>query len=144
MTGLRFWGPCRMLLCVAGMVALLTVTSATASDTEPLPGSFGDSGVYTPEDSSVERTYKIPDIDAGFMYDNASYRVRPNFGLELDERTIFGWEIKTDALVGEDVIGVAPMWKVTSIIETSVGPGLIYDTREQEYGVAVTVMMSEF
>lgn len=115
-----------------------------ASDTEPLPGDFNDSGVYSPEDSSVKRTYQIPDIDAGLMYDNVSHRIRPNFGIEIDDREINDWEIKTDVILSEGGVGLSSQWKITSIIELSAGPGVIYDTREQEYGVAVMVMMTKF
>ena len=133
---------------IAVVVIVLAINGlcepVSGSDTMARYGTFNDSGEFTPEDSSVERTYSIPDIDAGFMYDNTSYRLRPNFGIELDERKIFGWEIKTDAILAENGIGVSPQWKVTSIIETSVGLGVVYDTTEKSYGLMVTVMMTKF
>lgn len=132
---------------VVGLIVIFVFTTfgpVIAGDTEPLPGDFNDSGTYVPDDSSVERTYTIPDIDAGLMSDNESYRIRPNFGIELDEREIADWEVKTDLIIAEDAIGISPMWKVTSIIETSIGPVGIYDTKENEYGVGITVMMTKF
>lgn len=134
-------------LVVVSLVLLIGLSlygPVRASDTEPLPGDFGDSGEYNPEDSSVERTYKIPDIDSVLMWDNVSNRIRPGFGFEIDERKINDWEIKTDAVLVEDGVGVSSMWKVTSIIEVSVGPVGIYDTKEDEYGVGLAVMITKF
>jgi len=112
----------------------------------PRNGHFDDEGNWIPDDITIEWTYTIPDISAGFIFDIASLDATPSLQIELLEFDIPGlrwfktW--KVDAGIGyQRAYGyLGP--RLTSIFEISVGGwvGWNWEDNELAYGVGFTII----
>jgi len=126
----------------------------------PLGGHFDpDTGEWIPDDKTIEATYKIPDISAGFLVDFApladsgdDLSITPSLQVEVVEfdlpidsgllAYIRTW--KFDIGVGYQrtygYLGV----KLTSIFEISVGPWVGWDWDESRIAFGVGVGIIKF
>ena len=109
------------------------ISSNTPTDTSPrgatepaknkkdAGGHWTEEGEWVPDDKTIARTYKFPDVSAGFMYDLK--RVRPNLAVELfDKKTV-----AMDIVGAEDFLGVSISKRWTSIFEIKTGIGAGWD-----------------
>lgn len=84
-------------------------------------GHYNEEGEWIPDNKTIARTYKIPDLSAGFMYDTK--RLRPCLAVELfDKRTC-----AMDIVGAEDFIGLSISKRWTSIFEIKTGIGAGWD-----------------
>lgn len=112
----------------------------------PRNGHFDEDGNWIPDDPTIEWTYTIPDISAGFIFDAHSLDATPSLQIELLEFDIPGlrwfrtW--KLDAGVGyQRAYGyLGP--RLTSIFEISVGGffGWNWEDNDFSYGVGFTII----
>jgi len=123
----------------------------------PLGGEFDAEGNWIPDDPTIEATYRIPDISAGFMFDARTLETTPTIQIELFEfglpwkdntswKSTFPFKYlstwKVDAGVGyQRLFGYVGV-RLTSIFEISVGAvgGWNWDTNDYFYGPAFTVI----
>lgn len=84
-------------------------------------GHYTDEGEWIPDNKTIARTYKMPDMSAGLMYDVK--RIRPSLAVEVfDYRTC-----SMDVVGSEDFIGVGLSKRWTSIFEIKTGIGVGWD-----------------
>ena len=84
-------------------------------------GHWTEEGEWVPDNKTIARTYAMPDMSAGLMYDLK--RVRPNLAVELfDKRTC-----AMDIVGAEDFLGVGLSKRWTSIFEIKTGIGVGWD-----------------
>jgi hypothetical protein len=84
-------------------------------------GHWTEEGEWVPDNKTVARTYRVPDMSAGLMYDLK--RVRPNLAVELlDKKTLC-----VDLVGAEDFLGVGISKRWTSIFEIKTGIGAGWD-----------------
>lgn len=112
----------------------------------PLGGRFDEQGRWIPDDQTIEWTYRIPDISAGFIFDANSLEVTPSIQIEIVEFDVPFLPIlrtwKLDAGVGyQRTYGyIGP--RITSIFEISVGGFVGWNWKDQElsYGFGFTII----
>lgn len=112
----------------------------------PRNGHFDEDGNWIPDDPTIEWTYTIPDISAGFIFDAHSLHATPSLQIELLEFDIPGLKYfrtwKLDAGVGyQRAYGyLGP--RLTSIFEISVGGwvGWNWEDNDIAYGVGFTII----
>ena len=112
----------------------------------PRNGHFDEEGNWIPDDATIEWTYAIPDISAGFIFDVNSLDATPSLQIEIVEFDIPGLKYlrtwKFDAGVGyQRAYGyLGPL--LTSIFEISVGGwvGWNWEDNELAYGIGFTII----
>lgn len=111
----------------------------------PLNGHFNEDGLWVPDDPKIERTYKLPDIGAGFVFDANSLSVSPSLQVELvefDTPIPFLETIKVDAGVAyqQTYLYVGPL--LTDLFEISAGiyGGWNWEESEPAFGVGFTLL----
>ena len=119
----------------------------TSDDIEgPTNGHFDDEGNWIPDNPSIEFTYQIPDISAGFIFDIATQDITPSIQIELLEfDTPLPWPISTykiDAGVAYQRAYIYFGPRITSIFEISVGGfcGWNWEEKDISYGVGFTLI----
>lgn len=111
-----------------------------------LGGHFDEEGIWIPDDPTIEWTYKVPDISAGFIFDAHSLDVTPSIQVEvLEFDTPLPWPLRTCKVD----LGVAYQRaygyfgpRITSIFEISVGGfvGWNWKDKDLSYGVGFTLI----
>ena len=119
----------------------------------PLGGRFNEKGEWVPDDPTIELTYKIPDISAGFLFDANSLDVTPSLQIEIVEfdlpggpfrdtflRWVRTWKFDFGVAYQRAYFYLGP--RLTSIFEISVGAfcGWNWEDEELSYGVGFTVI----
>lgn len=120
------------------VLLLLSVSIGHAGELD-----FDTGAVYRPEDPTVENTYKMPDVDAGFVYDSTTTRIRGVLALEvMDSISVpfTEYPMKTNIGAGEDLAFISATIRFTSIIEFSAGVFAGYDSN-RERGVAGPIIL---
>jgi len=109
---------------------------------EKTTGHFDPDGSWHPEDPTVENTYQMPDISAGFLFDLKEYGIYPSLSVELLDMR----RIKIDSGVAVQRIYLYGGYRWTSIFELSTGLWAgIYIIEDKggvgfNYGIAMTIM----
>lgn len=105
-------------------------------------GEFDNEGVWHPCDPSIEQTYKMPDISAGFLFDIDRLEVKPCLSVELLDKA----RIKTDLGVASGLVFVYLGFRWSSIIEISTGvwTGYYLSREEQTFSYGVGVTLTKF
>jgi len=84
-------------------------------------GHYNEHGEWIPDNKTIARTYKMPDMSAGLNGD--LHRIRPVLAVELiDYRTGC-----LDIIGGEDMLGLCISKRWTSIFEIKTGVTVFYD-----------------
>jgi len=112
----------------------------------PLGGRFNENGEWIPDDPTIEWTYKILDISAGFLFDANSLDVTPSLQIEIVEFDISPlpylrtWKFDFGVAYQRAYFYLGP--RLTSIFEISVGAfcGWNWEDEELSYGVGFTVI----
>ena len=111
----------------------------------PTNGHFDEEGNWIPNNPDIARTYQIPDIGAGFVFDINSLDLSPSLQLELlevDTSVPYVGTLKLDFGVAyqRSYLYVGKLW--TSIFEISTGGfvGWNWEDNEISYGVAGTII----
>lgn len=119
----------------------------------PLGGHFNEDDEWIPDDPTIELTYKIPDISAGFLFDAKTYDVTPSIQVELLEFDIPGavfndtflrwirtWKLDFGVAYQRTFIYLGP--RITSIFEISIGGffGWNWKERDLTYGIGFTII----
>lgn len=112
----------------------------------PLNGHFDEDGNWIPDDPTIEWTYQIPDISAGFIFDVHSLTPTPSLQIEIVEFDIPGlpylrtWKFDAGVAYQRAYGYLGP--RITSIFEISVGGWLGWNWEDNEiaYGVGFTII----
>lgn len=112
----------------------------------PQNGHFDDEGNWIPDNSSIEWTYKIPDISAGFLFDANSIDFTPSIQVEIVEFDIpflsllDTWKFDLGVAYQRAYFYAGPL--ITSIFEISAGLfcGWNWEDEEISYGLGFTII----
>lgn len=122
-------------------LSLILFSGALAGADETC-GKFDEDGAWHPCDPSIEQTYQMPDISAGFLFDIDRLEVKPCLSVELLDRA----RIKTDLGVAFGLVFIYLGYRWSSIIEISTGAwaGYYLSREEQSFSYGVGVTLTKF
>lgn len=98
-------------------------------------------------DEDIKRTYDIPPISGGFLYENTEGTVKPVLSMKIIEDSDFcinDFNCKLGVTIGKDYAGISTHLLITEIYEISAGPSFGYNTKTEETSVGVSFLMVEF
>lgn len=112
----------------------------------PLGGHFNKDGRWVPDDKTIEWTYKIPDISAGFIFDAHTVELTPSIQIEILEFHIpqlprFNtWKFDFGVAHQRAYFYLGP--RITSIFETSIGVfgGWNFKEKNVTFGVGFSII----